>query len=70
MRELSHIELVEEIFIEDLSEAQLIAWLQGISDNSEYGSLMDKYEPIWSKQSSKLKLAVASFGQKEVARQI
>ena len=63
MRELSHTELVEEIFIEDLSEAQLIAWLRGNSDNSEYGSLMEKYEPIWSKQSSKLKLAVASFGQ-------
>lgn len=63
MRELSHTELVEEIFIEDFSEAQLIVWLRGNSDNFEFGSLMHKYEPIWSEQSSKLKLAVASFGQ-------
>ena len=63
MWELSHTELVEEIFIEDFSEAQKIGWLRGNSDNSEYHSLMVKYEPIWSKQSSKLKLAVASFGQ-------
>ena len=61
--ELSHTELVEEIFIEDFSEAQKIVWLRDNSDNFGYDSLMTKYEPIWSQQSSKLKLAVASFGQ-------
>ena len=60
---LSHTDLVEEIFIEDFSEAQVIEWLRTNSCNAAYSSLSDKYEPIWSKQSSKLKLAVASFGQ-------
>ena len=63
MRELGHTDLVEEILIEDFSEAQIIKWLRTNSHNAAYSLLMDKYEPIWSKQSAKLKLAVASFGQ-------
>jgi hypothetical protein len=60
---LSHKESVEEIFIEDFNEAQLIGWLRTNSNNTDYRNLRDKYEPIWSQQSSKLKLAVANFGQ-------
>ena len=63
MPTLSHEELVEEIFIEDFNEAQLIGWLRSNSNNTDYRNLRDKYEPIWSQQSSKLKLAVASFGR-------
>lgn len=63
MYKLGHNELVEEIFIADFNEAQLIDWLRTNSNDNGYSNLCSKYEPIWSQRSSKLKLAVANFGQ-------
>ena len=63
MDKLGYNELVEEIFIADFSEAQLIDWLRANSNDNGFRNLRSKYEPIWSQQSSKLKLAVAKFGQ-------
>lgn len=63
MDKLGYNELVEEIFIADFNEAQLIDWLRSNSHDNGCGNLRSKYEPIWSQQSSKLKLAVAKFGQ-------
>ena len=63
MDKLGYNELVEEIFIADFNEAQLIDWLRTNSNDNGYSNLCSKNEPIWSQQSSKLKLAVAKFGQ-------
>lgn len=63
MDKLGYNELVEEIFIADFNEAQLIDWLRSNSNDNGCRNLRSKYEPIWSQQSSKLKLAVAKFGQ-------
>ena len=52
MDKLGYNELVEEIFIADFNEAQLIDWLRSNSNDNGCRNLRSKYEPIWSQQSS------------------
>ena len=57
-----HRDQVEEVFIQDLNESEIINWLEKNSNNNNFRDLREKYEPIWLKQSKKLKYAVAKYG--------
>ena len=57
-----HWDQVEEVFIQDLNESEIINWLEKNKNNNKFIDLREKYEPIWLKQSKKLKYAVAKYG--------
>ena len=63
MISLTHLEKVEEFFIKDLDEAELINWLKANKDNEDFRNLQEKYGSIWSKQSANLQFAFACYGK-------
>ena len=41
-----HRDQVEEVFIQDLNESEIINWLEKNSNNNNFRDLREKYEPM------------------------